>query len=105
MYVALGFDAPSLSPQPEPMRGPIPHIITLPNSKAPPLHIQAPSWKQLLKLMTRLSESRIEPTVDALAGTKEDLRLRTVVQFVKVSSYLDVSEDLQCSVILYSRPK
>lgn len=66
------------------MRGPIPHIVTLPYSRAPPLHIQAPSWKQLLKLLTRLSESRIEPTIDALAETKQDLRLRTVIQFVKV---------------------
>lgn len=68
-----------------PMQGPLPNIISLPYGKCPPLHIQAPSWRQLLKLLTRMSEARIEPTVEALAGTKADLKLRTVVQFVKVS--------------------
>ena len=46
---------------------------------------QAPSWKQLLILLTRMSESRIEPSVDALVANKETLRLRTVVQFIRVS--------------------
>ncbi|EJD01402.1 uncharacterized protein FOMMEDRAFT_89176 [Fomitiporia mediterranea MF3/22] len=66
------------------MQGPIPNIITLPYGKCPPLHIQAPSWRHLLKLLTRLSESRVEPTVEALAGAKMDLKLRTVIQFLKV---------------------
>ncbi|KAI5123427.1 hypothetical protein M0805_006132 [Coniferiporia weirii] len=82
--ISFGFNAPSLDIAHRPMQGPIPNIITLPYGKCPPLHIQAPNWKQLLKLLTRLSESRIEPTVEALAGTKSELRLRTVLQFVKV---------------------
>lgn len=66
------------------MQGPLPNIISLPFGKCPPLHIQAPTWKQLLILLTRMSESRIEPTVEAVAATKIELKLRTVVQFVKV---------------------
>ncbi|KAH8118382.1 hypothetical protein DFH11DRAFT_1567050 [Phellopilus nigrolimitatus] len=84
MGVSIGFNAPSMSPTHLPMQGPIPNILSLPYGKSPPLHIQAPNWKQLLKLLTRLSESRIEPTVEALAGTKMELRLRTVVQFMKL---------------------
>ena len=72
------------------MQGPLPNIISLPYGKCRPLHIQAPSWKQLLILLTRMSESRIEPTVEAVAATKTELKLRTVVQFIKVdfSSFL-----------------
>lgn len=39
----------------------------------------------MLKLLTRLSDSRVEPTVEALAATKAELSLRTVIQFMKVS--------------------
>jgi hypothetical protein len=34
--------------------------------------------------MARLSGTRIEPTVEALAVVKSDPQLRTVIQFVKV---------------------
>lgn len=67
------------------MSGPMPNIITLPFGRSPPLHLQAPSWRHLLKLMARLSGTRIEPTLEAMAVAKGDLKLRTVVQFVKVS--------------------
>jgi hypothetical protein len=67
------------------MSGPMPNIITLPYGKSPPLHLQAPSWRHLLKLMARLSGTRIEPTVEAVAVANGELRLRTVVQFVRVS--------------------
>ena len=83
--LAIGFNSPSMIRNLEIMKNPIPNIITLPTGKCLPLHIQAPNWKQLLKLLTRLSESRIEPTVEALASTKTDIKLRTVVQFMKVS--------------------
>jgi len=36
--------------------------------------------------MARLSGTRIEPTVEAMAITKTDLKLRTVVQFIKVNT-------------------
>jgi len=62
----------------------MPNIIALPYGKCPPLHLQAPSWRHLLKLMARLSGTRIEPTLEAMAVANGDLKLRTVVQFVKV---------------------
>lgn len=80
----MGFTAPSISAALSPMQGPIPNIMSLPYGKCPALHIQAPSWKQLLKLLARMGESRIEPTVEAVAATKQQLQLRVVVQFVKV---------------------
>ena len=48
------------------------------------MHIRAPSWRQLLKLMAKLSATRVEPSVEALAVTKGELQLRTVIQFFKV---------------------
>lgn len=63
----------------------MPNIITLPYGKAPIFHIQSPSWRHLLKLMARLSGTRVEPTIEALTVAKDDeLKLRTVIQFVKV---------------------
>ena len=67
-----------------PMQGLIPNIIQLPFGRCPPLHIQAPSWKHLLKLLTRLDSSRIEPTMEAMAAYKYEMKLRTVIQFMKV---------------------
>ncbi|KAL5527430.1 hypothetical protein ACEPAG_6221 [Sanghuangporus baumii] len=82
--VSFGFNPPSIERSRDPMQGPIPNIITLPYGKCPPLHIQAPNWKHLLKLLTRLSDSRVEPTIEALASTKSELKLRTVIQFMKI---------------------
>ncbi|KAF9006497.1 hypothetical protein BDQ17DRAFT_287530 [Cyathus striatus] len=65
------------------MQGALPNIISLPYGKAPPLHIQAPSWRQTLRLLARMSGSRMEPAVEAMAVTKSDMKLRTVVQFFK----------------------
>lgn len=62
----------------------MPNIISLPYGRCPPLHLQASNWRHLLKLLARLSGSRLEPTLEAMAITKSDLKLRTVVQFVKV---------------------
>lgn len=66
------------------MRGPLPNIIALPYGKCPPMHVQARSWRQLLKLMAKLSATQIEPSTEAIAATKGELKLRTVVQFFKV---------------------
>lgn len=62
----------------------MPNVITLPYGKAPIFHFQARSWRKLLKLMARLSGTRVEPTVEALSVAKHELKLRTVIQFVKV---------------------
>lgn len=59
-------------------------MVSLPVGKTPPFHIQAPNWRQLLKLMARLSGTRIEASLEAMAATKQELKLRTVVQFIKV---------------------
>ncbi|KAI0307261.1 hypothetical protein B0F90DRAFT_1622652 [Multifurca ochricompacta] len=79
---AFGFHSPSIDIIM--MRDPLPNIIALPYGKCPPMHIQATSWRQLLKLMAKLSATQIEPSVEASAVTKGELNLRTVVQFFKV---------------------
>lgn len=82
--VSVGFTAPTISLQLQPMQGPMPNIIQLPYGRCSPLHLQAPSWRHLLKLLAWLSGSRMEPSVEAVAVTKADsLYLRTVIQFVK----------------------
>ncbi|KAA1466309.1 hypothetical protein DENSPDRAFT_790836 [Dentipellis sp. KUC8613] len=82
--VSFGFAPPSIGVSQTMMRDPVPTVIALPYGKCPPMHIQAPSWRHLLKLMAKLSATRIQPSIEALAVTKSDLKLRTVVQFVKV---------------------
>lgn len=66
------------------MKDPMPNIISLPATRCPPLHLQAPDWRHMLRLLARLSNTRIEPTVDAISTSKAALKLRTVVQFIKV---------------------
>ena len=51
------------------------------------MHIRASSWRQLLKLLAKLSASQIEPTVEARAATKGALLLRTVIQFFNVCDF------------------
>lgn len=80
--VSFGFHSPPMDVFI--MRDPLPNIIALPYGKCPPMHIQAPSWRQLLKLMAKLSATQIEPSTEAIAATKGELKLRTVVQFFKV---------------------
>lgn len=65
-------------------RGSLPNVLALPYGKGPPMHIRASSWRQLLKLLAKLSATRIEPTVEARAETKGALLLRTVIQFFKL---------------------
>ncbi len=69
------------------MKGPIPNVIGLPYGRAPPLHMKAPNWRDMLKLMARLSSTRLEPTVEALALVKIPMQLRVVINFVKVRRY------------------
>jgi hypothetical protein len=77
---ALGFGAPVISALVQPLNGPFPNVMALPYGKCPPLHIQTPSWQQLLRLLARAGGSRIEPTVEALALGRPSLKLRTVIQ-------------------------
>lgn len=65
-------------------RGGLPNVIALPYGKGQPMHVRASSWRQLLKLLAKLSATQIEPTVEARAETKSELLLRTVIQFFKV---------------------
>lgn len=84
MGVSMGFKPPSISTILSPMGEVMPNVITLPYGKAPTFHIQSPSWRHLLKLMARLSGTRVEPTIEALTVAKDELKLRTVIQFVKI---------------------
>lgn len=81
--VSISFESPVMSDKLKPMENAIPNIVSLPYGRCPPLHIQAPSWKHMLKLLARMSSTRFEPTVQAQAITKAALKLRTVIQFVK----------------------
>ncbi|KAF9076815.1 hypothetical protein BDP27DRAFT_1312638 [Rhodocollybia butyracea] len=80
--VSIGFYDPVVQDQPQPMPGVMPNIVSLPYGKSPPLHLQATSWRHLLKLMARLSGTRLEPTPQA-TQRGVDLHLRTVIQFVR----------------------
>ncbi|KAF9482517.1 hypothetical protein BDN70DRAFT_801413 [Pholiota conissans] len=86
--VSIGFKPPPISLTLRTMEDPMPNIISLPYARCPPLHLQAPNWSHLLRLMARLSGTRIEPTVEAMAVNKGELKLRTVIQFIKVWSKL-----------------
>ncbi|KAF9268129.1 hypothetical protein L218DRAFT_854001 [Marasmius fiardii PR-910] len=81
--VSIGWNMPVIGPQIATMAGPMPNIISLPYGRCPPLHFQAPNWRHLLMLMARLPGTRVEPTVEAMAQNKFDMRLRTVIQFVR----------------------
>jgi len=81
--VSIGFKGPTISTRLVQMQDQMPNIISLPYTRCPPLHIQAPDWRHLLRLMARLSGTRIEPTVDAMTVSNAEVKLRTVIQFVK----------------------
>ena len=66
------------------MPGPIPNVVVLPYGRVSPLHIKAPNWRDMLKLMARLSNTRLEPTVEAMAVVKATMHLRVVINFVRV---------------------
>lgn len=83
------------------MQDPMPNIISIPYSRCPPLHLQAPDWRHLLRLMARLSGTRIEPTVEAMAVSKTDLKLRTVIQFIKVTFFFVNDLNLNANHIFF----
>ncbi|KAI0650329.1 hypothetical protein C8Q79DRAFT_900044 [Trametes meyenii] len=82
--LSIGFSTPTIDPTPRPFAGVIPNVIALPYGRCPPFHIKAPSWRTLLKLMARLSGTRLEPTMEAMAVVKTEMKLRIVVSFVKI---------------------
>jgi len=82
--VSLGFDPPVLSTSMKPFPGVIPNVIALPYGRCPPFHLKAPTWRDLMKLLARLSGTRLEPTIEAMSAVKTEMRVRVVVNFVKV---------------------
>lgn len=68
-------------------QGGLPNVLALPYGKGQPMHIRASSWRQLLKLLAKLSATQIEPTVEARAATKGALLLQTVIQFFRVCRF------------------
>ena len=84
LFAALGFGPPHISSTKTMLEGGFPNIISLPAGRFVPFHIQAPDWRHLLKMMARLSGTRVEASLEAIADTEEELKLRTVVQFVRV---------------------
>nr|GAT59959.1 predicted protein [Mycena chlorophos] len=83
--VSIGFMAPTITETLVPLAGSMPNIVSLPYGRCPPLHLQAPSWRHLLRLMARLSGTRFEPTIEAMAVARSsEMHLRTVVQFVRL---------------------
>nr|VWO95182.1 Uncharacterized protein [Ganoderma boninense] len=82
--LSLGFGTPAIVSSLKPFESVIPNVIALPYGRCPPFHIKAPSWRNLLKLMARLGGTRLEPTMEALAVVKTEMKLRIVVSFVKV---------------------
>lgn len=85
IFAALGFFQPTVSAVLTPMQGAIPNVISLPYGRdKSAFHLKAPSWRALLKLMARLSGTRLEPTLEDMAVVKTEMKLRVVVSFVKV---------------------
>jgi hypothetical protein len=67
----------------------LPNIIALPYGRCPPLHIHASSWTHLLTLLARMGYTKFEPSekaVSTLKMTNAEVKLRTVIQFVRVSA-------------------
>lgn len=60
-----------------------PNIILLPfaSRQSLPLHIRAPSWSRLCRLLAQSSTSRLEST------SRKYLKLRTVIQFTNLTRY------------------
>ncbi|KAF5375319.1 hypothetical protein D9757_009688 [Collybiopsis confluens] len=80
---SCGFHDPVSLDQIQPLAGNIPHIISFPQSNFPAFHLQAMSWRHLLEVMVRMSETRMQPALEA-SQRNEKLHLRTVIQFCPV---------------------
>ncbi|KAJ7592796.1 hypothetical protein C8J56DRAFT_779757 [Mycena floridula] len=85
---AIGFLPPKISVKLQPMQSAMPHLISLPYDRFSLLHLKAPNWKALLRLMASSGSTRIEPNHElamSVAKTKT-LYLRTVIQFIKATA-------------------
>lgn len=87
----MNFGTPPIGPSLTPFAGVIPNVIALPYGRTLPFYIKAPSWRNLLKLMARLSGTHLEPTMEAIAVVKSEMKLRIVVSFVKVCAHILLS--------------
>ncbi|KAF9045883.1 hypothetical protein BDP27DRAFT_1386526 [Rhodocollybia butyracea] len=85
----IGFYDPVVQDQPQPMPGVMPNIVSLP---------YATSWRHLLKLMARLSGTRLEPTPQA-TQRGVDLHLRTVIQFVRTVLWFTIDQDAERPIL------
>lgn len=118
--IALGFGKPTVSAVRGHYFGPIPNFPSRPNTltipnviplpygpNAPAFHLKAPDWDSLLKFLTRLRCTRLEPELEALACVEHQLRLRIVVAFAKVSTLSEVDVCLTWLLItpMYRFPK
>ena len=81
---AFGFNSPQISSVKTTFKGGVPNVISLPTGRFVPFRIQAPDWGHLLKMMAQLSGTRVEASVETMTDTNQELKLRTVVQFVRV---------------------
>jgi len=83
-FAALEFNPPQISIAKTTLKGGVPNVISLPTGRFVPFHIQAPGWRHFLKMMAQLSGTRVEAFIEAPADSEQELKLRTVVQFVRV---------------------
>jgi len=88
---ALGFNPPQISSVKTMFEGVVPNVISLPTGRFVPFNVQAPDWRHLLNLMARLSETRIEASDEVMTETEKEVKLRTVVQFVRVRVQIPLS--------------
>jgi len=70
------------------LEGEVPNVISLPAGRFLPFHFQAPDWRHLLEVLARLGGTRVEASIEATAETERELKLRTVVQFVRVCAQI-----------------
>jgi hypothetical protein len=67
------------------MSGSIPDSVALQSEPAPPFHLQARSWRLLLRLLASLDSTKVETTMESFAVLKQTPRLRTVIQLNRVA--------------------
>ncbi|KZV95180.1 hypothetical protein EXIGLDRAFT_485259 [Exidia glandulosa HHB12029] len=80
-HISFGFAPPSMAFR-LPPAPPIPDVIALASFPSPAFHMQAPSWRALLRALAHMSDTKLEPTPRSLQRLGV-ARLRAVVQFVK----------------------
>ncbi|EJD36060.1 hypothetical protein AURDEDRAFT_117180 [Auricularia subglabra TFB-10046 SS5] len=83
-HISYGFATPQMTFR-LPPAPPVPDVIAIAPFPSPAFHMQAPSWRAMLRALAHMADTKIEATPRALAKLGgEPARLRAVVQFVKV---------------------